>query len=159
MRRLFILLFSALFACSAALASGLEANVVAANKGDIDAMHNLGVAHANGESVPQDFSKAYEWFYRAALKGQHNSMYSLAVMNRLGQGRKVDLVSAYVWYGFAAEHIPKDADEWFIPRAKVAMFLRRPGEIERMLSESELSSAKALRQKLAQRIERRQRAH
>jgi hypothetical protein len=147
-----------MFAFGGALAADLETTVRAANSGDVDAMHNLGAIYANGDLAGQDYAKAYEWFYRAALKGQHNSMYSLAVMHRLGQGREVDLIRAYAWYSLAADHIPKDADEWFIPRAKVAMFLRRPGELERVLSASELSRARELRQELAVGIERRQHA-
>jgi hypothetical protein len=138
---------------SSASAASFADEYKSAQAGDVGAMHNVGAKYANGKEVQQDYAEAAKWFERAAFKGQHNSMYSLAVMNRLGQGGEVNLVAAYAWYSLAAEHIPKDADEWYIPRAKVAMFLRRPAEIAALLNASERQQAEKLKSELAQKIE------
>ncbi|MFT3734526.1 MAG: tetratricopeptide repeat protein [Rhodocyclaceae bacterium] len=151
-RALISVVAATLLTFSVANASDLSATLAKAKEGDIGAMHNVGVAYANGEVVEQDYGRAMQWFEMAAKKGQHNSMYSLAVMHKLGQGVPVDLVKAYAWHSLAAEFIPKDADEWFIPRAKVAMYLRRPGEVARQLSDTELRQAEELRKELRKRI-------
>ena len=41
----------------------------AADKGDADAMADLGVLYANGQGVAQDYAKAREWYEKAADKG------------------------------------------------------------------------------------------
>jgi TPR repeat protein len=140
------------FTHASGIAASFEETLRDAEKGDIYAMHSMGVDYANGETRPQDYAQAFKWFEKAAFRGQHNSMYSLAVMYRLGQGRDVDLVQAYAWYALAAKYIPKNADEWFIPRAKVAMYLNRPGEIASKLSPMERERAQQLYDDLAKQI-------
>ena len=142
-----------LLASGTARASDFDALLMKAKEGEIGAMHDVGAAYANGGVVARDYSEAMRWFERAALKGQHNSMYSLAIMHRMGQGVAVDLVKAYVWYALAAKHIPKTEDEWFIPRAKIAMYERRPREIAAQLSQEDLLHAERLREEIGKRIE------
>jgi TPR repeat protein len=44
-----------------------------AQKGDADAQFNLGVIYYNGQGVPQDDQKAYQWFSLAATQGTPKS--------------------------------------------------------------------------------------
>ncbi|NOT66906.1 MAG: sel1 repeat family protein [Methylophilaceae bacterium] len=140
------------FASFCAMAEDFATVLHKAENGDTYAMHEIGVVYANGEGRPQDYAEAFKWFEKAAYGGQHNAMYSLAIMYKFGQGRDVDMVKALAWHALAAKYIPKNADEWFIPRAKVDMYLRRPGEIAAQLSTSEQERAAQLYAELATKI-------
>jgi len=65
----------------------------AANKGNINAMYNLGCFHLSKKPMPQSlknisfsFSQAYDHFKRAAEKGHTFAAYNIAVMHFLGIG-------------------------------------------------------------------------
>jgi Sel1 repeat len=152
MRRVFLTFAILLLASLSALAEDFQIVLRKAESGDIYAMHAMGVIYANGEEKPQDYAEAFKWFEKAAYGGQHNAMYSLAIMYKFGQGRDIDMVKAYAWHALAAKYIPKNADEWFIPRAKVDMYMRRPGEIATQLSKNELLRAEQYLQEMAAKI-------
>jgi hypothetical protein len=119
-----------------------------AKAGDINAMHNIGYIFVSGQDVPQNYPEAMKWFEKAALQGQFNSMYSLGIMYRFGQGTSIDLSKAWAWHSLAAEFIPKDVDEWFIPKSKIEMYKRRPTEIEPELNKDDMKKAENLRAEL-----------
>ena len=48
----------------------------AAERGDSNAQHNLGVMYANGQGVPEDFIYAHMWFSISALNGNANGRKS-----------------------------------------------------------------------------------
>ena len=137
---------------SNANAANLEELNTAAQAGDINAMHNIGIIYVNGHEAPQNYSEAMKWFEKAALQGQHNSMYSLGIMHRYGEGVPIDLSKAWAWHSLAAEFIPKDVDEWFIPRSKIEMYQRRPREIETDLTKNDMKKAEALQAELYKKI-------
>jgi TPR repeat protein len=45
----------------------------AAEQGDADAQHNLGVMYVNGAGVPKDAQQAYFWWLLASAQGETNS--------------------------------------------------------------------------------------
>ena len=59
----------------------------AAEKGDAEAMFNLGVMYAKGRGVGKDEKKAVEWYQKAADKGHAGAMFNLGVDVREGPGR------------------------------------------------------------------------
>lgn len=46
---------------------------LAANKGDADAQHNIGVMYNNGEGVAQDYTEALKWHRKAADQGHQKA--------------------------------------------------------------------------------------
>jgi len=49
----------------------------AADKGDADAMFNIGVLYDNGEGVKQDYIEAMRWYRKAADKGDADAKAAL----------------------------------------------------------------------------------
>jgi len=75
---------------------------LAAENGDVKAMHNLGVYLFRGEGGPQDLTSAAQWFGRAATNGVVESQYNLGLLYQSGSGLPKDLVRARVWFERAA---------------------------------------------------------
>jgi Sel1 repeat len=152
MIRTFFIFLMMVFVGASAIAEDFQTTLRNAENGDSYAMHSLGVVYANGEGRPQDYAESYKWFEKAALLGQHNAMYSLGIMHEKGQGREIDLVKSAAWFMLASLYIPRLADEWFLPHAKVAMYIRRPGQIVAKLSNVQSASAERLYKELGTRI-------
>jgi TPR repeat protein len=76
----------------------------AALRGNLKAMHDLAIAYAEGEGVPEDDSRAAAWFGRAAAEGYVDSQFDLAVLFERGQGVAQSRVAALKWYLVAAAH-------------------------------------------------------
>ncbi len=74
-----------------------------AEKGDADAMTNLGVMYRKGTGVAQDDAAAVRWYRKAAEKGNAKAMYNLGFMYREGRGLTQDDAEAVRWYRKAAE--------------------------------------------------------
>jgi len=74
-----------------------------AEKGDVDAMRNLGVMYLEGRGVPQDYKLAVEWFRKAAEKGEAIAMINLGAMYAEGRGVPQDDKLAVEWFRKAAE--------------------------------------------------------
>lgn len=74
----------------------------AALRGNIKAMHNLAIAYAEGQGVPEDDRRAAAWFNRAAQQGYVDSQFDLAVLFERGQGVTQNRVAALKWYLIAA---------------------------------------------------------
>ena len=75
----------------------------AALRGNIKAMHNLAIAYAEGQGVPEDDRRAAAWFNRAAQQGYVDSQFDLAVLFERGQGVTQNRVAALKWYLIAAK--------------------------------------------------------
>ena len=75
----------------------------AAEQGDADAQHNLGVMYGEGQGVPQDYAEALKWFRLAADQGEAIAQYNLGLMYGEGQGVPKDLVQAYKWFTLAGD--------------------------------------------------------
>lgn len=75
---------------------------MAAENGDVKAMHNLGVYLFRGEGGPQDLTGAARWFGKAATNGVVESQYNLGLLYQSGSGLPKDLVRARAWFERAA---------------------------------------------------------
>lgn len=64
----------------------------------------------------------------------------------------IDMVQASAWYALAADRIPKNGDEWYTPRAKVAMYLRTAAEARNSLPDAARAEADARANSLAAEI-------
>lgn len=75
----------------------------AAEKGDPQALYNLGVAHAEGKAVPADRAKAVDLYRQAAGRGSVLAAFNLGQAYRKGEGVAADFAEAARWYRMAAE--------------------------------------------------------
>src|SRR5690606_25251830 len=80
-----------------------------AKSGNVKAMHNLAVIHAEGRGTAQDFKTAAGWFTQAANYGLGDSQYNLAILNERGLGIEKNPVEAYKWLDIAAKGGDKGA--------------------------------------------------
>ena len=56
-----------------------------ARQGDAHAQFKIGYAYEIGEGLPQDDSKAFSWYEKAARQGHKNAILNLAAMDKAGQ--------------------------------------------------------------------------
>ncbi len=91
-----------------------------AEQGDANAQWSLGTLYFAGDSVPQDYQKAYRWFRSAADHGHALAQRSLGTMYRQGLGVPQDALQAYVWYSLGAM---QGSERARIARDEVAMLL------------------------------------
>jgi len=75
----------------------------AARKGDLESIHNLGVAYAIGKGVPKNNKRAAQLYRKVAEKGEAFSQYNLAWLYSEGLGVPQDNKQAIKWYRKAAE--------------------------------------------------------
>ena len=74
----------------------------AADKGDAEAMYNIGHLYEKGHGVEQDYIEAMRWFRKAADKGNAEAMFNIGVLYERGRGVKQDEIEAMRWYRKAA---------------------------------------------------------
>ncbi|MRI52989.1 hypothetical protein D8770_03320 [Methylobacterium sp. DB1607] len=105
----------------------------AADQGNIRAMHNLAVLHAENPAAngKPDFTNAANAFRRAAEHGVRDSQYNLAVLYARGLGVGQDLVQSYLWFSAAAAQGDQEAG-------------RKRDEVATKLSPKDLGEAKGL---------------
>ena len=89
---------------------------MAAEKSDASAQYRLGLKHALGEGVPQDYAKAETLWRLAAEQGHAGAQFNLGIMYDTGQGVRQSDAQAVRWYRPAAEQ--GDADAQFYLGAK-----------------------------------------
>ena len=82
-----------------------------AAKGDVDAQFFLGVMHANGQGVQQDYQQSLVWYLKAAAQGDAQAQSKLGVIYGNGNGVPRDFVQAHKWYSLAALAGNEDAKE------------------------------------------------
>lgn len=70
----------------------------AADIGDADAMHALGVCYEKGFGVERDPQKAFAWYHAAAKATHANAMYSLGGCYLAGVGVKPDWRASATWF-------------------------------------------------------------
>lgn len=81
----------------------------AAEGGNRAAMHNLGIALAEGQGGPTNAVTAAQWFRRAAELGLVDSQFNLGVLYEQGRGVSLNAAEAYKWYLIAARSKDKGA--------------------------------------------------
>lgn len=75
----------------------------AAEQGDRDAQHNLGLAYARGLGVKKNVPKAIKWWRAAGLKGNSDSQYNLGIIYATGaSGIDQNFKEAERWWLLAA---------------------------------------------------------
>jgi TPR repeat protein len=62
----------------------IELYTLAAEQGDPQAQNNLGTIYANGEGIETSYSKAREWWTKAAAQGNKNAIDGLKQLDKLG---------------------------------------------------------------------------
>jgi TPR repeat protein len=76
---------------------------LAAEKGNIEAAHDLGVIYQDGNNaVPQNIDEAIKWYRKAADEGYANSQLNLGIIYQEGKMVKQDYTEALKWYNKAA---------------------------------------------------------
>ncbi|MGW5958329.1 hypothetical protein [Methylorubrum thiocyanatum] len=105
----------------------------AADQGNIRAMHNLAVLHAENPAANgrPDFASAANAFRRAAEHGVRDSQYNLAVLYARGLGVEQNLVQSYLWFSAAAAQGDQEAG-------------RKRDEVATKLSPKDFTEAKTL---------------
>jgi TPR repeat protein len=71
----------------------------------------LGVLYESGKGVPQDYTLAFSWYYKAAEQGDDVGQYMLGFMYFSGRGVPQDYTQGYAWYNLAAAQGFKKAIE------------------------------------------------
>ena len=74
-----------------------------AEKGDLEAQHQLGFCFSQGQGVAGSSEQAAAWFRKAAVQGYAPAQYSLGVRTFAGLGVARDQVQAVAWYRKAAQ--------------------------------------------------------
>ena len=82
-----------------------------AENGDPEAQFQLAGHFKKGIGVRKSFSKAVEWYTKAAKQGNVMAQYNLAECYKLGRGVKNDIEKAVEWYTKAAEQGDQEAKE------------------------------------------------
>ncbi|MCZ6628060.1 MAG: tetratricopeptide repeat protein, partial [SAR324 cluster bacterium] len=82
---------------------------MAAERGNADAQHILGVIYQSGQGVPQDNLEAAKWYLKAAERGQVIAQFNLGVMYDQGLGVRRDYSKAAKWFRKAAGQGNADA--------------------------------------------------
>ena len=79
----------------------LRENLMPAQQGDAKAQVFVAYLYETGQGVNQNYSKAAEWYGRAARQGNPVAQTQLGNMYRLGRGVPQNYVLAYMWLDLA----------------------------------------------------------
>jgi TPR repeat protein len=83
-------------------AAALEPCTKAAEQGHAKAQAVLGVMHADGKGIPQDYAEAVNWYRKAAEQGYARAQFRLSYMYRYGKGVSQDYVMAHMFLNVAS---------------------------------------------------------
>ena len=75
----------------------------AAEAGNPDAQHNLGVLYDRGLGVGKNSREALKWFRKAAIQGQPAAQYNLGLILIRGEGVPVNPSEAATWFKKSAD--------------------------------------------------------
>ncbi|MDQ6631912.1 MAG: sel1 repeat family protein, partial [Verrucomicrobiota bacterium] len=75
----------------------------AAEQGNADAQHMMGVRYILGQGVERDPTEAVKWFLKAAEQGEVNSQFSIGLRYVQGEAVPQDFNEAAKWFALAAE--------------------------------------------------------
>ena len=89
----------------------LEWLVKAAEKGDSDAMYNIGMLYYEGLGVDQNYSLSKDWYLKASENGNVFAMNNIGNQYKEGLGVAKDYDNAIEWYRKAAKTGNSDAME------------------------------------------------
>ena len=83
--------------------------VLAAERGNAKAMHNLAVLDADGGSKGANYKSASLWFRKAAERGVADSQFNLGILYARGIGVEQNLAESFKWFSLAAAQGDSDA--------------------------------------------------
>ena len=66
------------------------------------AMRNIGLLHEGGCGVPQDYTKAMDWYHKAADAGSADAANNIGALHCYGRGVPQDYTEAMGWWRKAA---------------------------------------------------------
>jgi TPR repeat protein len=78
-------------------------NLLPAQQGDANAQVFVAYLYETGQGVTRNYSKAAEWYGRAARQGNKVAQTQLGNMYRLGRGVPQNYVMAYMWLDLASK--------------------------------------------------------
>ena len=81
----------------------------AAEKGNLKALHNLGILYLMGRGTPKNEPEGYRWIRLAAEKGDAGSAYLTGILLLKGTGVKQDIAAGVTWLRKAADAGNADA--------------------------------------------------
>lgn len=119
-------------------AAGVQAR---AERGDAAAQVELGLRYTDGSGVRMDYSRAAEWFRKAALQGNADGQLELGVMHVNGEGMETNPREGYAWYVLSAGQGNEIAKGYMrdldgtMPAAEREAARRRATEIARQIEE------------------------
>ena len=82
---------------------------IASERGNTDAMVDIGYMYDRGYDVTQDYAEAVKWFRKAAEQGDSVGQCNLGIMYEMEAGVAKDLTQAKYWYEKAAAQGNEDA--------------------------------------------------
>jgi hypothetical protein len=82
---------------------------MAAERGHVFAMCNVGYMYGFGKGIPQSDVKSFEWYERAATAGNAHAMYQVGVSYLNGEGVDKNRSEAVRWFQESAEGGEEDA--------------------------------------------------
>jgi localization factor PodJL len=83
--------------------------LMAAERGNAKAMHNLAVLDADGGGKGANYKGASQWFRKAADRGVADSQYNLGILYARGIGVDQNLAESFKWFSLAAAQGDADA--------------------------------------------------
>ena len=108
------------------IVENIETIKVLAQKGDADALNNLGICYEYGlAGFPQSDAEAVKWYMKAAEQGQSIAQVNLAYCYEKGRGVAQNYEKAFEWYYKAAEQGDDEA------QTAVGIFLQHGKGIKR----------------------------
>ncbi len=82
---------------------GLQYLRKSADRGNSDAMQNIGKMYKLGAGVGQDLAQAFQWYHKSALKGNDKALFEVAVFYLDGIGTERNYVEAMKWLRLSAK--------------------------------------------------------
>ena len=106
------IVFALMFVCCMAFAGvSLAADAaeikeleIKANQGDAESQFMLGYLYDTGDGVKQDYTKARQWYEKAAAQEYVNAQGMLGVMYELGVGVERNITTAKEWFKRACDN-------------------------------------------------------
>lgn len=106
-----------------------------AEQGYANAQYTLGLLYFNGEGVPQDHTKAREWWRKAAEQGLAEAQTALGMAYSLGHGVEQNDELAIEWFDRAAEQGNAEAKLLLKQLQELAELKESLAELEKALEQ------------------------
>ena len=103
MKKFLSIIFIIFVSVILSFAANIDELKKAAEQGDAQAQHNLGLCYANGIGVEKNLSEAVKWYRKAAEQGDAQAQFNLGVCYANGDGVEKNPTEAVKWWRKAAE--------------------------------------------------------